>query len=116
MISDSVYLSTGSGLLLEEVDLGAPAEAQTLTGLVCSLTYQAQVRAWYTGDTASPLSSNVSFLTAPIPGNTSAVSQPTVSHSVLLWLLLGFLLLAAVIVVAVVATSRQSRRRPGRQR
>jgi hypothetical protein len=116
VISDSVYLSTGSGLLLEEVDLGAPAEAQTLTGLVCSLTYQAQVRAWYTGDTASPLSSNVSFLTAPIPGNTSAVSQPTVSHSVLLWLLLGFLLLAAVIVVAVVATSRQSRRRPGRQR
>ena len=116
VIFNSIYLSTGSGLLLDEVDLGAPAQTHTLTGLVCSLTYQAQVRAWYTGDTGSPMSDNVSFTTAPVPGQTTVVSQPTVSHSFLLWMLLGFLLLAAVIVVAAVAISRQGRRPPGRRR
>jgi hypothetical protein len=116
VISDSIYISTGSGLLLDEVDLEAPAQTHTLTGLVCSLTYEAQVRAWYTGDTGSPMSDNVSFTTAPVPGQTTVVSQPTLSHSFLLLMILGLLVLVAVIVVAAVAISHQGRRPSGGRR
>lgn len=118
VISDSVYLSTASGQLLEELDLGSPAQSQTVTGLVCSLTYQAQVRAWYTGNTASPISDNVTFLTAPVPGNvTGTTAQPTVARGTLDLLLLGFLALIALVILTVaLLVTRHARPPSGRRR
>jgi hypothetical protein len=118
VVSDSVYLSTASGQLLEELDLGGPAQSQTVNGLVCSLTYEAQVRAWYTGNTASPISDNVTFLTAPVPGNvTGTTVQPTVSRGAFDLILLGFLaLIALVIAAAALLVTRHGRRPSGRWR
>ncbi len=121
LVNDTVYVydgATNSSPLFAVISTNGAATSLQVNGLACNATYAFQVRAWFSGGLASPLSGVFPFTTAPfsLPGAVSCstgCSSPSVPWGILLAIPLLLLLLLVVVAASSTHRGRPSGRRRG---